>query len=481
MDSLLIVLAGLAVVLISIIILRLHAVIALLLAALVTGLLTSETLIYEFAIGKGLSESVAQTMAGQTLGKRLSTAFGNTAGKIGILIALASVIGTALMRSGGAERIIRSLIKLTGKKNPSLAFLTGSFVLAIPVYFDTVFYLMIPLVKSTGVKNPKKFSLLLMCTVAGAVMAHSLIPPTPGPLFVAEEMGIDLGVMMIGGLFIGFITVLSGYFYALWANVKWDLPMRDTPELSQKELAKIAQQKEEDLPSLWLSLNPILLPILLIAGNTILNMTIGKNSENLSEIETMALQFFSVFGDSNIALFLACIIALYILWSKVKNTSLFKKYLQESLMSAGIIILITAAGGAFGQMLQQTNIGNQVAAVAANYQIAILPLAFFLSAAVRTAQGSATVAMITAIGIMNGFSSAEGFPFHPVYLALVIGCGSKIFPWMNDSGFWIISKMSGMDEKETIRHFSFLLTVMGFTGLISVMILAKLFPFAGMG
>ena len=480
MSPILIVLIGVAVVLIGIIVLRLHAVIALLAAALITGLLTAETSIYEFAIGKGLSESAAQSMATLSLGKRIATAFGNTAGKIGILIALASVIGTALMRSGGAERIIRSLLNLTGKKNASLAFLTSSFTLAIPVFFDTVFYLMIPLVKSMGIKNPKKFSLFLMCTVAGAVMAHSLIPPTPGPLFVAEEMGIDLGVMMLGGLVIGLITVVSGYFYARWANMKWDLPMRDTPDLSREELDQIAEQKLEDLPGLFLSLSPILLPIILIAGNTILSMTLGNNSENLGDVETQILYYFSVFGDSNIALFLAAVIALYLLWIKVKKTDLFKSYVQESLRSAGIIILITASGGAFGQMLQQTNIGNQVAEIAANYQLAILPLAFFISAAVRTAQGSATVAMITAIGIMNGFSGANGFPFHPVYLALVIGCGSKIFPWMNDSGFWIISQMSGMNEKETIRHFSFLLTVMGFTGLIAVMILAKLFPFTGL-
>ena len=145
-------------------------------------------------------------------------------------------------------------------------------------------------------------------------------------------------------------------------------------------------------------------------------------------------------------------------------------------MSAGMIILITCAGGAFGQMLQQTNIGMRLTDFTGNAQSAILPLAFFLTAVIRTAQGSATVAMVTTIGIVNGFGGENAYPFHPVYLAIVIGCGSKIFPWMNDSGFWIISKMSGMTNKESIQHFSYLLTVMGFAGLISVMILARLFP-----
>ena len=197
MDPILIILIGTIVVLFCIIVLKLHAVISLLFAALVTGLLTSPELIYSFALHSGISEQEAQAMSNSGIGKRLATAFGNTSGKIGILIAFASIIGTSLMKSGGAERIVRSLLSLFGKKNSSLALLSGSFTLAIPVFFDTVFYLIIPIVKSVGVKNPKKFGLYLMAIIAGGVMAHSLVPPTPGPLFFAEEMGIDLGTMII--------------------------------------------------------------------------------------------------------------------------------------------------------------------------------------------------------------------------------------------------------------------------------------------
>lgn len=462
-------------VLFCIIILRLHAVISLLLAALVTGLITTPDLIFDFAIHKGMSEQAAHDMAAQVIGKRLATAFGNTAGRIGILIALASIIGTSLMKSGGAERIVRSLLRVFGKKNSSLAFLSGSFVLAIPVFFDTVFYLMIPLVKSISVRNPVKFSLYLMAVVAAGVMAHSLIPPTPGPLFVAEELGIDLGAMMIGGLGLGIITTLSGYAYAIWANRKWDVPLRDTPDISIVELKEISNQREDELPSIWISLLPIVLPVLLITGNTFLNMFIG-NDLIIPHNEQKLLKIFSIIGDSNIALTISACIALYLLWRRVKDISLFKKYITESLMSAGIIILITSSGGAFGQMLQQTGIGVRIEGIASNYQMAVLPLAFIITAVVRTAQGSATVAMVTAIGVMSGFASA-GLSFHPVYLALAIGCGSKIFAWMNDSAFWIISKMSGMTEKETVRHFSFLLMTMGISGLIAVMILSYVFPF----
>ncbi|MEN3323249.1 SLC13 family permease [Mariniflexile soesokkakense] len=475
MDPILIILIGTAVVLFCIIVLRMHAVISLLLAALVTAFLTSPDLIYNFALNSGMSEQKALEFSKVSVGKRLGDAFGNTSGKIGILIALASVIGTSLMRSGGAERIVRSLLKLFGKKNSAIALLFSSFTLAIPVFFDTVFYLMIPVIKSMGIKNPKKFSLYLMVVIAGGVMAHSLIPPTPGPLFVAETMNIDLGTMMIGGIVIGLITVLCGYGYAVWANLKWDLPMRSTPDISIDELKQISEKENKDLPKLWLSLLPVVLPILLITGNTFSKM-FSEAHHNLSDLQTNVVSVFSVLGDPNIALFISALIAMYLMWSRILDLETFKKYMYESLTSAGMIILITSAGGVFGQMLQQTGVGIRIQELSANYQMAILPMAFFITAAVRTAQGSATIAMVTTIGIMSGVASA-GLAFHPVYLALVIGCGSKIFAWMNDSAFWIITKMSGMEEKETIRHFSILLMVMAFGGLFSIMILSKLFPF----
>ena len=474
MDPLLIFLIGTTVVLFCIIALKLHPVISLLLAALVTGLLTSPDLIIKYATHSGLSSEEANALANVSLGKRVAIAFGNTSGKIGLLIALASVIGTALMRSGGAERIVRGLMGLFRKKNTSLALLSGSFILAMPVFFDTVFYLMIPLIKSLGIRNPKKFGLYLMAVMAGGVMAHSLVPPTPGPLFVAEEMGIDLGTMIIGGITIGIITVISGYAYALWANRKWDLPMRDTPDISMDDLKQFSHKDEKELPRLWISLLPVILPILLITGNTISNM-VTSDSESLTALQESLFVVFAVFGDPNIALAISATIAIYLLWSRIKNVKEFQKFIYESLTSAGIIILITSSGGAFGQMLQQTSIGIRIEDLAANYQMALLPMAFLVTAAVRTAQGSATVAMVTTIGILSGIAGS-GLSFHPVYLALAIGCGSKTFAWMNDSAFWIITRMSGMEVKETIRHFSVLLAVMSVVGLIAIMLLSKFLP-----
>ena len=471
MDPLIIVLTGTAVVLFCIIFLRMHAAISLILAAFVTALLTSPGLILEFGLHSGMSPQEAEAFARVPLGKRVAAGFGNTSSKIGILIALASIIGTALMRSGAAERIIRALLGLFGKKNAPLAFLSGSFTLAIPVFFDTVFYLMIPLVKSVAVRNPARFSLYLMCTIAGGVMAHSLIPPTPGPLFVAEEMGIDLGAMILGGLVIGGITVVAGYFYALWANRRWILPLRDTPDIDVEELSRFSLKEKSELPPLAFSVLPIVLPIILITASTFSRM--GKEGS----VNTGILEVIATFGDANVALLISALFALRLLWTAVRDIKAYREYLKEALSAAGMIILITSAGGAFGQMMQQTGVGIRIGEMTSGFQMAILPLAFLVTAAVRSAQGSATVAMITSIGMMGSLAAAE-LAFHPVYLALAIGCGSKVFAWMNDSGFWIITKMTGMDEQEAVRHFSFLLLVMGLTGLVAVMALSWLFPFS---
>jgi GntP family gluconate:H+ symporter len=182
-------------------------------------------------------------------------------------------------------------------------------------------------------------------------------------------------------------------------------------------------------------------------------------------------------GDKNIAIVIGGIVALLVMVrnKKKKNESL-TPFVQAALMSGGGIILITADGGAFGGTLQQTGISAKIADMTSGYQMALIPMAFFISAIVRTAQGSATVALITASGILSGMASQADLAFNPVYIGLAIGCGSKLVPWMNDAGFWIFCKLTDLTEKEALKTVSPLLAVMGLTGLIVILIGAKLFP-----
>ena len=500
MDPLIILLIGMAVVIGGVLWLRLHAFMALIGGALVVGLLATPDAIKESVMNdtriekdirkqatnrlgqddpnltnlvQELHKTKAKHTAAQSVISRVTGAFGKACGSLGILIAMAAIIGKCLLESGGAERIIRSALGLLGEKRAPLAFTGSGFLLGTPVFFDTVFYLMIPLGKALAMRFRENYGLYIMTIVAGATMAHSLVPPTPGPLFVAVQLDVDLGLMILMGLVVGSVACATGYVYAKFVNGhdKWRVPLRDSADLPLAKLEEIAQRDNKSLPPLGLSLLPVLLPIVLIAGNTILQKLIAAPPVSLAN-------FLGLVGDKNIALIIAAAVGLGLLAMQKRGDkqALFDS-VQSALASGGVVILITAAGASFGTMLQQTNIAARIGGLAADFEITgllVLPLAFFVTAVVRTAQGSATVSMITSVGIFAGMAAT--LPFHPVYLAMAIGCGSKPFPWMNDSGFWVINRMSGMTIRESIRSVSFLMTVMAIDGLVAVMLLAWLFP-----
>ncbi|MDA0194000.1 MAG: SLC13 family permease [Bacteroidetes bacterium] len=465
-DPLSILAVGILVVVGGIIGLRLHAFLALLLGAFVVAILTPEAAIILYATGKGASLGAAQNLASQKEGIRIATEFGNTCGKIGILIAMASIIGKTMLESGAAEKIVRSTLKVTGIGNAPITFLGSSFFIGIPVFFDTVFYLMVPLAKAMAMRIGKNYLLLILCITAGAAMANSLVPPTPGPLFLISEMNIPIGMMMVGGTLVGLVTIVAGYFYAAWANKKWPIPLRDSADAPLEQIRELSNKDEKSLPSFWSSLLPIFIPIVLISANAFFKTF---NNE--------AIWVLDFFGEKNMALALGALSSLILLAIQKKGDKKgLTSSVQTALMSAGVIILITSAGGAFGAMLQQTGISLRIGELTKDYQMALIPLAFLITAVVRTAQGSATVAMITASGILAGMATTISLEYHQLYIGLAIACGSKLIPWMNDSGFWIVCKMSNLTEKEALKTFSPLLMIMGIVGLIVILIAASIFP-----
>lgn len=470
MSPILLLSLGLLIVVAGILVVKLHPILALLLGAVIIGFLTTDTQLQLFGQSKGWSEKQITSFLDQSFGERIAIAFGDTCGKIGLLIVLASIIGKCLLDSGAAEKIVRSLLSVFGENKAPAAFMVSSFTLGIPIFFDTVFYLMVPLARAMGIRKEKSYALYIMAIIAGGTMAHSLVPPTPGPLYAAGALGVSIGLMIIMGTIIGLICSGAGLIYGYWLNKNQFIPLRSTNDVPVEELKSWLDKDTSALPSFVMSSLPIALPVILIAGKT----TIESIS---SPVPFFISSFFNLTGDPMIALFISTIIALGML-SKQSGFRLkeLKTPIEDSILSAGMIVMITCTGGAFGAILQQTSIGNWLVNLSQDVKLAALPLAFIVTAVIRTAQGSATVAMITAIGVMTAFNTPGALSFHPVYLAIVIGCGSKLFPWMNDSGFWIICKMSGFTEGESIRNFSILLTIMGVTGLIATMIFAKLFP-----
>jgi GntP family gluconate:H+ symporter len=249
-------------------------------------------------------------------------------------------------------------------------------------------------------------------------------------------------------------------------------------ELTAEQLAAMATRDENTLPPLWQSISPILLPVCLIAGDAIygaIDEVYGARFAGPAW-ETLG-RFLAFWGEKNIALSLGAVLAMVTLVvSKRIGRDELASSVATSLASGGVIILITSAGGAFGYVLRQTGIADQLADMLPAGQFFLLPLAFLLTALIRTAQGSATVAMITSVGIMAPLATTGSLGFHPVYVALAIGCGSKPINWMNDSGFCNISKMSGMTEAETLKTSSVMMIIMGVVGLVVTMLGAWLLP-----
>lgn len=464
MHPFLILLIGVLVVVGSILALRLHAFLALILGALTVAAITPRENVERYAREAKLSEKASKDLVATPWGKRLADAFGRSCGNIAIIIAMAAIVGQCMLESGGAERIVRASMSVTGERGAPFAFAITGFILGIPVFFDTVFYLMIPLAKSLAARTGKNYGLYVMSIAAGATISHSLVPPTPGPLYVASELGV-VGPMILAGCVIGGLSVVPGLAYAYFSNRRWPVPLRETADVSIDDLKAMSLRDTASLPPLWASLLVVLLPVALIVG---------------SVLRKEAL--FAQLGDANVALGLSAAIALVLrIRYAAPGAPKASSSLETALSGGGQIILITAAGAAFGAMLQQTAVGGEIAGMevfkGANAGLATLVGAFLVTALIRGAQGSATVAMVTAIGMFGALAKGGNLGFHPVYLALAIGFGSKPFPWMNDSGFWLITKMSGQTPGETLRNHSTMFTIMGVSGLILTMISAKLFPF----
>ncbi len=477
-DPILILLVGVVIVVGGIIGFKLHPFLALLLAALAVALLTPTEFVQQYFVSKGMSEVEALKAAHKSIGERIGVEFGNTCAKIGILIAMAAIIGKAMLDSGAAEKIIRAMLKITGEKNAPIGFILSSFFLTIPVFVDTVIFLMMPLAKAMGMRLKKNYLLLALSVIAGAVMANSYVPPSPGPLYLVSAMNVPIGLMMVCGSLLGLCTITIGYLIAVYLNKKFDIPLRDSPDARLEDIKAIAEKDDKDLPSLGWALLPAVFPLVTICIRSAFEAFV-KTKEPLTDFVFVnkLVDVIIFFGDKNIALLMGAIFALLVLANQKKTTKdKLTAFVQTALMSGGGIILITAAGGAFGGMLQQTGISSRIADLTKDYQMALIPLAFFITMVVRTAQGSATVALITASGILAGMAQNANLGFHPVYLCLAIGSGAKLIPWMNDAGFWIMCKTSNLSEQEALKTIAPMQSLMGLAGVILTMIAAWIFP-----
>jgi GntP family gluconate:H+ symporter len=315
-----------------------------------------------------------------------------------------------------------------------------------------------------------------MAICAGAAATHALVPPTPGPLAVAGLLHVDLGLMLMVGAAVAVPAALIGLLFSTWVDARMPVVPREPGLTAPPTAASAAPSSAPALPGLALALAPIVLPVALISANTVMG-SLAEPAPGWSAASVVA-----VLGNPNLALLLSAAIAIAV-YRRQRNARReeIAALVESALMSGGVIILITAAGGAFGAMLQAAGVGPAIEGLFGSGTrgpgLAFLFLAFGVASLLKLAQGSSTVAMITAAGMVGAMVDGTlALPYHPVYLATAIASGSLVGSWMNDSGFWIFTKMGGLTEAEGLRSWTPLLVVLGCAGFAITLALALALP-----
>jgi GntP family gluconate:H+ symporter len=377
--------------------------------------------------------------------------FAGILGHITVIIGLGTVLGAILERSGGAEVLLGRLVKVFGEKGTPLAMGITGFVLGIPVFFDIGIFVLAPLVYVAAIRGGKSLALYALPLLAGLSVTHAFLPPHPGPVAAAGLFHVDLGWIILMGLICGIPAwFASGILWGTWIGKR---VMVNVPE---DRIVPEAEEARGHEPSIGLVLLAIGLPMLLILGGTFGNIFAPAGPVR------DALQFF---GNPAIALTVAVLLAMWLLGIRRGMTpDELSEITGASLRPVGMILLVVGAGAFFGAVLSATGVGKAVADSLSQAGLPIILSAFVISAGMRIAQGSATVAIVTTGGILAP-SLASGYSQPQLALIVVaISSGSIIASHVNDGGFWIISKYFNMSVKDTLKTWTVLETVLSIVG-----------------
>ncbi len=442
-----------------------------LILAVFSGILILLVLILKFRIQAFISLLIASIVVGVVAGMNpvdiintMQQGMGDTLGFVAMVVGLGAMFGAILEQSGGAEALANYMLKKFGEKNASWALMITGFFVAIPVFFDVAFIILVPIIYSLQRKTKKSLLLYGMPLLAGLAITHAFIPPTPGPVAVADILKADLGWVILFGFIVGIPTaIISGPLFAKYISkrIHIEAPKLDDP------IASAA-----NYPAVGLILSIIGIPIFLIVCNTLLNSPLLDGFAIPSQLK----EWLKMIGHPFSALIIANLIAWYVLGIRRKfDKETLLNITTKSMAPAGIIILLTGAGGVFKQMLVNTGTGEMLANYFANEGVSVLLFAFIAAVIVRILQGSATVAMITAAGITAPLLLAGTSEIDKALLVIAIASGASIMSHVNDSGFWLVSKYLGMSEKQTFKSWTVMTTILALTGFVSVYILSLFF------
>lgn len=396
----------------------------------------------------------------------ITSGFGGTLGSIGIIIGFGVMMGQIFEVTGAAKRMAHTFLKLFGKKREEEALALTGFIVSIPIFCDSGFVVLAPIAKAISKATKKSVIGLGVALAAGLVITHSLVPPTPGPLGVCGIFGIDVGKFILLTIVLALPMAIACIAYArLFLSKKYYRIPNDEGEIVE------APYQEPDyegafamdmtgIPGALESFMPLIVPIILILINTVAS-ALGKT--------TGAMEILVFLGQPIIAVGLGLLVAIFTLGRKLDRHEALSE-MEKGMMSAGIIMLVTGGGGALGQIIKDSGLGNFMAQGLAQTAIPIVVLPLLISTAMRFIQGSGTVAMTTAASISAPIIIAAGA--NPLLGAVACCVGSLFFGYFNDSYFWVVNRTLGVSEaKDQLTIWSVTSTVAWAVGVVEVLIL----------
>jgi GntP family gluconate:H+ symporter len=429
------------------------AITLLLVSVLIIILLTVKYNVHPFLalLCAALFFALLSGMSLDTIVNLVNDGFGITLGKIGIVIVLGVIIGAFLEHSGGAYKLAEVVLGLIGRKRVHEAMGIVGYIVSIPVFADSGFIILNPLNKSLTKRAGLSIVGTATALILGLMITHVLVPPTPGPIAAAGILGADVGLVMLVGLVIGMLSLVVAVVYCKKMGSKYYID--PNPEVTEETI----QEKMKQAPGAFKSFLPILIPILLIIGKSVMefNLTEGQEPSGL-------VNLISFVGSPIIALIIGMLFSFLLPKKWDKEMLSTTGWVGKALADASNIILITGAGGVFGTILQNSGIADTLADSLSGANLGIW-LPFLLCAAIKTAQGSSTVALITTASIIAPLLVTMGFTteIDKALVVAAIGAGAMVVSHANDSGFWILTQFSGIDVKTGYKVYTMGTLVVG--------------------
>lgn len=430
---------GLALLLVLIIKFKVHAMLSILIGAIAIGLIA----------GMPFEEIVTAVDDG----------IGNTLKGIALLVGLGSMFGAILEASGGAQTLAVTMVKKFGDEKAAWALGITGLVISIPVFFDAGLIILIPLAFSLAKRTKKSSLFYAIPLLAGLAVGHAFIPPTPGPVLVATMLNVELGWVILVGVCCGFFAmIVAGPVWGAVCGKKFYVPVPD-------QIANQEDIDESKLLSFASVVTIIMIPLVLI---------ILKSVAGVVPALAGVAPLFNFLGQPFAALLIATLAAMFILGTRHGYTMPeLEKILTKSLEPTGLILLVTACGGVLRYILQYSGLGEIIGNAVASINLPIVVVAFLVAALVRICVGSATVAMTMAAGIVAAMPEIASLS--PMYLACVVAAvagGATVCSHFNDSGFWLVRSLIGLDEKTTLKTWTIMETLVGGTGFIVALIIS---------